>query len=305
MSTKHNLVKGASVAAVTATFLSVASLNASAVTVDPLGPVAVNDSFSLQQDHALKVDAPGVLGNDIALHGGVLSVFRSSFAKHGRLTLSFDGSFLYTPHPGFAGEDTITYQATEKLHHSDEAKILFTVRPTALSGSTPLSVVGEGGTIDENTPGATMNLAVFDQDSAVSTLKLTASSSNTTLVPNANVTFSGTGTSRTVKIAAVPGKTGTAVLSVKVSDGVHSSVTPITVKVGGGGADTINGTAGADLLIGGGGGDQLLGAGGNDILIGGLGTDTLTGGTGADLFHNDGVDKVTDFHSAEGDLSGT
>jgi len=304
MSTKHHLVKAASLAAVTATLLAGAALNAAAETVDPLGPVAVNDSFLLQQDHALKIDAPGVLNNDIALHGGALSVYRTSFAKHGRLTMSFDGSFLYTPHPGFAGEDTITYQANEKGHHSAPAKILFTVRPTALSGRTPLSVVGEDGTISTSAPGATMNLAVFDQDTPASALKLSASSSNTALVPNANVTFTGTQTSRQVKIAAVPGKSGTAVLSIKVSDGVNSSITPITVKVGGSGADTITGTAGADLLIGGAGDDKLLGDAGNDILTGGLGTDLLTGGTGADLFHNDGVDKATEFHSIEGDLSG-
>jgi hypothetical protein len=305
MSTKQHLVRAVSLAALTTTVLGVASLNAAAETADPLGPLAVNDSFLLQQDHALKVDAPGVLSNDVALHGGVLTASRPSFAKHGRLTMSFDGSFVYTPHPGFAGEDTITYQASEKGHQSTPAKVLFTVLPTALSGSTPLAVVGEDGTVDDNAPGATMNLAVFDQDSPASTLKLSASSSNQALVPNANVTFTGTQTSRKVKITAVAGKTGTAVLTVKVSDGIHSSTTPITVKVGGGGAETINGTAGPDLLIGGGGSDAVNGAGGNDILIGGLGTDTLTGGTGADLFHNDGVDKVADFHSVEGDLSGT
>jgi Ca2+-binding RTX toxin-like protein len=304
MSTRHHLATAVSVAAVTATLFGAAALDAAAEVVDPLGPIAVDDAFPLQQDHALEVDAPGVLGNDISLHGGVLSAFRPSFAKHGRLTMSFDGSFLYTPHAGFAGEDTITYQASEKGHRSATAKILLTVRPTALSGGTPLSVVGEDGTISTSGPGATMNIAVFDQNSPVSTLKLSAASSNTALVPNAGVTFTGTQTSRKVKIAAVPGKSGTAVLSIKVSDGVNSSVTPITVKVGGGGADTITGTAGADLLIGGAGDDKLSGGAGNDILTGGLGTDLLTGGTGADLFHNDGVDKVTEFHTIEGDLSG-
>ena len=165
-------------------------------------------------------------------------------------------------------------------------------------------MVGEDGTINTNAPGATMNLAVFDQDTPASALKLSASSSNTALVPNANVTFTGTRISRQVKIAAVPGKSGTAVLSIKVSDGVNSSITPITVKVGGSAADTITGTAGIDLLIGGAGDDKLLGDAGNDILTGALGTDLLTGGTGADPFHNDAVDEATEFHTIEGDLSG-
>jgi serralysin len=70
------------------------------------------------------------------------------------------------------------------------------------------------------------------------------------------------------------------------------------------GNDTLDGGAGADLMRGGQNDDVLSGGDGNDWLSGDLGSDTLTGGAGADIFHSfngAGIDRVTDFHIAEGD----
>ncbi len=85
--------------------------------------------------------------------------------------------------------------------------------------------------------------------------------------------------------------------------------------IGGNGNDTLNGVSGSDTLIGGDGNDSLnggagtdtlIGGDGDDSLIGGVGTDTLTGGAGADRFAytatNQGVDTITDFTIADGDL---
>ena len=53
---------------------------------------------------------------------------------------------------------------------------------------------------------------------------------------------------------------------------------------GGSGNDVLRGGTGQDRLVGGAGADVLDGGTGNDILIGGLGRDVLTGGFGADVF---------------------
>lgn len=85
---------------------------------------------------------------------------------------------------------------------------------------------------------------------------------------------------------------------------------------GGGGNDTITGSAiggdyiegngGNDKLYGGGGNDDLRGDDGNDILVGGAGNDVLTGGAGSDTFvYGPGdlsapdyaSDRVTDFEA--------
>jgi len=50
-------------------------------------------------------------------------------------------------------------------------------------------------------------------------LTVTVSSSNTTLVPNANLVLGGSGANRTLTIAPAPGQTGTTTITVTVSDG--------------------------------------------------------------------------------------
>ncbi|HEY3696036.1 M10 family metallopeptidase [Phenylobacterium sp.] len=70
------------------------------------------------------------------------------------------------------------------------------------------------------------------------------------------------------------------------------------------GADTCDGGVGNDIVRGGQGDDVLTGGAGDDWLSGDRGSDTVTGGAGADVFHSfsgAGIDRVTDFHLAEGD----
>lgn len=67
------------------------------------------------------------------------------------------------------------------------------------------------------------------------------------------------------------------------------ALTEVTLD-GGGGADTILGSAFGDSLLGGAGNDRLTGAAGNDSLVTGLGADTIVMADGA------GSDVITDFN---------
>jgi Ca2+-binding RTX toxin-like protein len=70
------------------------------------------------------------------------------------------------------------------------------------------------------------------------------------------------------------------------------------------GNDTLDGGDGVDQVRGGQGDDVLNGGAGDDFISGDLGNDTVSGGAGADTFHansDGGVDRVLDFHAAEGD----
>ncbi len=70
------------------------------------------------------------------------------------------------------------------------------------------------------------------------------------------------------------------------------------------GADTLDGGDGNDQIRGGQGDDSLFGGPGNDFISGDRGNDTESGGAGADIFHTfsgAGIDRVLDFHIAEGD----
>ena len=70
------------------------------------------------------------------------------------------------------------------------------------------------------------------------------------------------------------------------------------------GDDTVDGGGGADWVRGGQGNDIVIGGDGDDWLAGDRGSDMVTGGTGADRFYffsGAGIDRVTDFVSAQGD----
>ena len=67
---------------------------------------------------------------------------------------------------------------------------------------------------------------------ALELLTVTASSSNPTLVPNANIVVSGSGVSRTVAVTPVANQTGTATITVTGGDGVSTASDTFVVTVG-------------------------------------------------------------------------
>ena len=74
-------------------------------------------------------------------------------------------------------------------------------------------------TTPQNTPEGPIAFTVGDAETAPGSLTVTGSSSNTTLVPNANITFGGSGANRTVTVSPASGQTGTTTITVTVSDG--------------------------------------------------------------------------------------
>ncbi len=91
-------------------------------------PVAHNDSYTLTHNKAYAVKAPGVLGNDYAGDSGSFTASLVSTTTHGILTFNADGSFTYTPTPGFTGTDTFTYQAVNAIGTSNTATVTLTVQ---------------------------------------------------------------------------------------------------------------------------------------------------------------------------------
>jgi Ca2+-binding RTX toxin-like protein len=134
------------------------------------------------------------------------------------------------------------------------------------------------------------------------TSTLSATSSNTNLLPNTNVTFSGTGEVRTATIKTRPERTGTSTVTITLTDGQNSANVAVTVKAGGEGRNTLNGTGGADLLLAQDGKDTLSALAAGDVLCGSNGKDSLSGGSEADTFDGGaGTDTSTDYNPGEGD----
>ncbi|MBL9129621.1 MAG: choice-of-anchor M domain-containing protein [Verrucomicrobiaceae bacterium] len=71
----------------------------------------------------------------------------------------------------------------------------------------------------EGTATSSITITIGDAETAAASLVLTGSSSNTTLVPNANLVFGGSGTSRTLIVTPAAGQSGTATITLTVTDG--------------------------------------------------------------------------------------
>ncbi|MDP3719159.1 MAG: Ig-like domain-containing protein [Acidobacteriota bacterium] len=95
-------------------------------------PVAVNDAFSIGQDGTLTVAAPGVLAGDSDVDHATLTASLLTGPNHGTLLLNPDGSFVYTPDPGYYGSDSFTYRAHDTLISSNSATVTITVVPSNL-----------------------------------------------------------------------------------------------------------------------------------------------------------------------------
>jgi CSLREA domain-containing protein len=253
-------------------------------------PVAVADSYSTNEDTPITAVVPGVLGNDSDVDGNALSAFLVSGPSHGTVSFNSNGSFTYTPAANYNGPDSFTYKANDGSVDSNVATVSITVNAV---NDAPTVVVAPGGSCSDTTIiSGTMNLIVGDIETPASSLTLSGSSNNTALVPNANIVLGGSGANRTITITVVPKKTGTATITVGVSDGQATGVVTITVIVGSDKNETLNGTAGADMIFGLGGKNTINGNAGNDLICGGNGFDTISGGDGDDTIEGGNGDDV-------------
>jgi hypothetical protein len=99
------------------------------LTVPNAAPVSAADSYSVPEDGALHVAAPGVLGNDPDADGDPLSAELVSGPTAGALVLNANGSFDYTPDPNFNGSVTFTYRANDGELDGNDATVTIAVTP--------------------------------------------------------------------------------------------------------------------------------------------------------------------------------
>ena len=78
-------------------------------------PVAQPDAYATGRNAAVTVPAPGVLANDADPDGDPLTATQVSGPSDGSLIWGGDGSFTYTPDPGFVGIDSFTL-SRERRH---------------------------------------------------------------------------------------------------------------------------------------------------------------------------------------------
>jgi hypothetical protein len=113
------------------------------ITIDPVNdaPVAVDDSYSIDEDTVLSVAMPGVLGNDSDVDLDSLSAELLSDVSHGTLSFNADGSFSYAPELDFNGTDSFTYRVSDGLL-SDTGLVTITIDPAGDNGAPVFTPLG-------------------------------------------------------------------------------------------------------------------------------------------------------------------
>ncbi|MBX7207847.1 MAG: sulfatase-like hydrolase/transferase [Verrucomicrobiaceae bacterium] len=86
--------------------------------------------------------------------------------------------------------------------------------------------------VAQGTSTGSISFTVGDGELNPTILSVSGTSSNTTLVPNANIVLGGSGTSRTVTVTPASGQNGSATITLAVTDGVFTTNTSFVLSVG-------------------------------------------------------------------------
>ncbi len=162
----------------------------------------------------------------------VLTGTSSNTALVSNANIGFGGSGItrtvtLTPTTDMVGTTTISIDVFDGTYTTRETFVL-TVNnindaPTVVGIADQTLMVGQAS--------EALALTVGDIDNDVATLTVTATSSNTNLVPDANIVFGGSGANRTVTVTPLPGVTGTTTITITVDDGTDTTTTTFDVTV--------------------------------------------------------------------------
>ena len=124
-----------------------------------------------------------------------------------------------TPAANQTGSATITVTVSDGANTASDSFVLTVIAP-----NTPPTISNiSNQTINEDTSTSAIAFIVGDAETAPGSLTVSGSSDNTTLVPNGNIVFGGSGANRTVTVAPAANQNGTATITVSVSDGLANA----------------------------------------------------------------------------------
>jgi PGF-pre-PGF domain-containing protein/PGF-CTERM protein len=205
---------------------SFAALTIEVVDPSTTAPVATADSYTVDAGETLSVAATGLLANDRDPNDDSVSATGSTTPTHGTLNLVTDGSFTYTPNPGFSGTDSFQYRIRD-ANGEESAFTTVTIEvlpdpnrpPTAISDHYTVSA---GETLTVDSPGVLDNDYDVDSD--------TVTTANFGRPNHGTVSLSVDGS-----LAYTPdsGFSGTDRFSYRIEDehGVDSSFARISIEV--------------------------------------------------------------------------
>ena len=113
-------------------------------------------------------------------------------------------------------------------------EVLMVIRPQPAAGTNQAPAISAPAdqTLETNQATTALSFPVSDAETAASSLVVSAASSNTLLVPTANVTLGGSGANRTVTVTPAANQSGWSDIVLTVSDGSLTSSARFRVTVG-------------------------------------------------------------------------
>ncbi len=106
----------------------------------------------------------------------------------------------------------------------------FNVTVNAVNDAPTISAIADQS-INEDSSSGTIAFRINDVDNAVGSLVVTGTSSNQTLIANAGIVLAGSGANRTIALTPLSNATGTAVITIAVSDGTATTTRTFNVTV--------------------------------------------------------------------------
>ena len=140
------------------------------------------------------------------------------------------GILTFAPITNSNGTATITVTVNDNQVQNNTFSRSFTVTVSAINDPPTISDIGDQNTLAGRAVGP-INFTVGDVEIAPAALTLIGTSSNPTLVPITNVVFGGSGSNRTVSVFPAAGQTGTATITVTVSDGALTASDSFVLNV--------------------------------------------------------------------------
>ena len=178
--------------------------------------------------------------SDLSLSDITVTSSNTSLIPNGNIVLeqsASDGTTLdllltLTPASNASGMTTITIGANDNDGAESEASFIVNI---GIVNDDPTITAINDQVIDEDSSTGSLSFSVDDEETSAGNLVVSATSNDQSLVPDGNITLSGTGTNRTVTVQPAADANGMATVTLEVRDengatattSFHVDVTPV------------------------------------------------------------------------------
>lgn len=212
-------------------FVTVLSVNDAPTLTTISNPAAINEDASEQT-----VNFSGVgMGSSNENQTLVITATSSNTSLIPHPTVIYTspaatGYLRYTPVPNVFGTSVITVTVNDGGEVNATVSRTFTVTVNSVNDRPTITAI-PARVIVQNTTSPAITFSVADVETAAASLTVTRATSNTTLLPLANVVLGGSGANRTVTLTPAANRTGTATVTITVSDGSLTATSAFTLTV--------------------------------------------------------------------------